>query len=381
MKSRLIQKYCRSAPLFALLAIATAWSQQAFAFSCSLQQGAGVMNFTLPLQSSNLTVGPGVSNGTVIYRQYFKPSRTTNISCVNNTTTYQPTIRWYYSNTPNVASDWSDSSFRAGKVYETGVAGIGIAIYTYNLTYYSVPFSYQAWQEERSDASTVWKAQGGFEFDVVLIKTGTITPGTLSGSQLPTVKYDFEAQGISPINLGSLSFSGAINIISQTCQTPDVTVQMGEYDIANYFTGKGKTTEWKDATIKLINCPRFYGTLNDGRNTWTSDSGASGMGAITNNILNLTLSPNTAIIDSANGILGIKTGSSSATGVGIQMAYGSTSDASPVLVDFANSKDYTTQNDAATTQSMPLIARYIQTDSTVSAGKADATVTFTINYY
>ncbi|RRZ96983.1 fimbrial protein [Erwinia sp. 198] len=381
MKSRLIQKYCRFPALLVLLAVFTAWSQQAFAFSCSLQQNAGVMNFTLPLQSSNLTIGPGVSNGTVIYRQYFKPSRSTNIACVGNTTTYQPTISWYYSNTSNVVSDWTDSSFRAGKVYETGVAGIGIAIYTYNLTYYSVPFNYQPWQEERSETSTVWKAQDGFEFDVVLIKTGTITPGTINGSQLPTVKYDFQAQGISPINLGSLRFSGDINIISQTCETPDVTVQMGQYDIAKYFTGPGKTTEWKDATIKLINCPRFYGTLNDGRNTWTSDNGAKGMGAITSNILNLTLSPNTATIDSANGILGIKTDSSSATGVGIQMAYGSTSDASPVLVDFASSKDYTMQNDSATTQSMPLIARYIQTDSTVSAGRADATVTFTINYY
>lgn len=380
MKSRLIQKYCRSAPLLALLAMATVWSQQAFALSCSLQKGYGVMNFTLPLQSSNLTIGPGVSNGTVIYRQYFKPSRPTNIYC-DNTQSYQPTINWYYSDLPNNASDWSDSSFRAGKVYETGVAGIGIAIYTYNLTYYSVPFSYQPWQGETQYDSNVWQAQGGFEFDVVLIKTGAITPGTLIGSQLPTVKYDFQAPGISAINLGSLNFSGAINIVSQTCQTPDVTVEMGKYDIAEYFTGTGKTTEWKDATINLVNCPRFYGTLNDGRNTWTSDNGASGMGAITNNILNLTLSPNTAIIDSANGILGIKTGSGSATGVGIQMAYGNKSDASPLLVDFASSKDYSMQNSAATTQSMPLVARYIQTESTVSAGRADATVTFTINYY
>ncbi|MDN4625489.1 fimbrial protein [Erwinia sp. PsM31] len=381
MKSRLIQKYCRSAPLFALLAIAMVWSQQAFALSCRLLEGYGVMNFTLPLQSSNLTIGPGVSNGTVIYRQYFKPSRPTNIYC-DNTQSYQPTINWYYSNTtPNKESDWSDSSFRAGKVYETGVAGIGIAIYTYNLTYYTVPFSYQPWRRETQYDSNVWNAEGGFEFDVVLIKTGAITPGTLIGSQLPTVKYDFEAPGISAINLGSLNFSGAINIVSQTCQTPDVTVEMGKYDIAEYFTGTGKTTEWKDATINLVNCPRFYGTLNDGRNTWTSDNGASGMGAITNNILNLTLSPNTAIIDSANGILGIKTGSGSATGVGIQMAYGNKSDASPLLVDFASSKDYSMQNSAATTQSMPLVARYIQTESTVSAGRADATVTFTINYY
>ncbi|MEI2265566.1 fimbrial protein [Erwinia sp. CGal63] len=378
----LIKQRGYAATLLTLMAGTFFWSQQSFAFSCKLMPNLGVMNFTMPLQGGNITVGPDVSNGTIIYRQYFKPSRETQISCEDNTISYQPTISWYYSNNPNPVSNWSDGTFSVGKVYETGIPGVGIAIYTYDKpARYTVPFDYQAWQKEYSTSGTLWRAQGGFEFDVVLIKTGTISPGTLSGAQLPTVKYDFKAQSITPINLGSLSFSGALNIVSQTCQTPDVIVPMGSYDVGRYFTGTGKTTEWKDATIKLINCPRFYGTLNDSRNTWTSNDGSSALGTFTNNVLNLVLSPNTSIIDSANGILGLKTGSDSATGIGIQMAYGTTSDTSPPLVDFSNSKNYVMQSDTATTQSMPLIARYIQTDSAVTAGKADATVTFTISYY
>ena len=389
IQAKVLQKFGLTVIGFSALGLTLLYSSQASALSCKLDNSYGVMNYTMPLQSLNLTVGPDVSNGTIIYRQYFKPSRGTLINCSeNNGVSYQPTINWSYSSTPNGISHWSGTPF-SGKVYETGVPGVGIAIYTYNKTVdrYTVPFSYQPWQEEKNTDSASWLAQGGFEFDVVLIKTGAITPGTVSGPQLPVVIYNFQAQNISPIYLGSLSFSGAINIVSRTCTTPDVVVQMGTHEISKVFyknndkENKGSYTEWKDASIKLTDCPRFYGTLNDGRNTFNSDNGASGKGKITNNILSLTLTPNTAVIDSAKGIFSVKTGEKSATGVGIQLAYGSENTANPKFVDFSLSHDYTVPDDAVTNRSFPLIARYIQTGSEVTAGKADATVTFTINYY
>ncbi|WP_147199798.1 fimbrial protein [Pantoea sp. CCBC3-3-1] len=382
MQLNVLQKFGITAIGLAALSLALVYSPQASAFSCSLSEGNGVMDFTMPLQSLNLTVGPDVSNGTIIYRQYFKPSRATTINCTGNSTSYQPTISWSYSIIPNGISDWSGSPF-GGKVYETGVPGVGIAIYTYNraVDRYTVPFTYQAWQEEKTTDSASWVAQGGFEFDVVLIKTGVITPGTISGLQLPTVVYNFEAQNISPLYLGSLSFSGAINIVSRTCTTPDVVVEMGPYEIPRTFTKVGSYTEWKDASVILTDCPRFYGTLNDGRNTFNSDDGTSGTGTITNNVLNLTLAPNTSVIDSTNGILSLKTGTDAASGVGIQLAYGSETDTAPEFVNFSSGNNYTVADDALTRRTFPLIARYIQTESEVTAGRADATVTFTINYY
>ena len=382
MQLNVLQKFGLPVIKLAALSLTLFYSSQASALSCSLSDGYGVMNYTMPLQSLNLTVGPDVSNGTIIYRQYFKPSRATTINCSGNTTSYQPTISWSYSSVPNGISDWSGSPF-SGKVYETGVPGIGIAIYTYNkaVDRYTVPFTYQAWQEEKTTDSVSWIAQGGFEFDVVLIKTGSITPGTISGPQLPTVIYNFQAQSISPLYLGSLSFSGAINVVSRTCTTPDVVVEMGTYEIPKVFTKVGSYTAWKDASIILTDCPRFYGTLNDGRNTFNSDDGSSGMGTITNNILNLTLTPNTSVIDSTTGILSVKTGTGAATGVGIQLAYGSETDTAPDLVDFSLSNNYTMPDDSLINRTFPLIARYIQTESEVTAGRADATVTFTINYY
>lgn len=374
----LIKKVCLPATLWMLLSMAG--SQQAYAFNCSLSNVYGAINAVVPLQSSNLTIGPDVPAGTIIYQQYFKPNRKTVVNCTGNTTIYQPVIQWSYSNQPS-PSGWSGNGF--SRVYETGIPGIGIAIYTFKSPSFSVPFDYAAWQDEVTETTMGWVAQeGSIEFDIVLIKTGNISPGTLNGSQLPQLQYNFTAQNISPITMGTLRFTGTINIVSQTCQTPDVVnVPMGDYKVKDYFTGKGKTTEWKDATISLTDCPQFHGILSDGRNTWYTDNNNNGIGAITNNILTLKLSPNTTPVNSASGILGLTSGTDSATGVGIQMAYGSTSDNSHELVDFDVSKNYTMQSNATGSQSMPLVARYIQTDSTVTPGKANATVTFTINYY
>lgn len=375
------RKACLPAMLFLLN---MAGCQQAYAFVCSLDNKFNtILNTVVPLQSSNLTIGPDVSNGTVIYHQYYMPDLKQVVNCSGNTTTYQPEIRWSFSNVPD-KSAWTSKSYP--RVYETGIAGIGMVIYPFGLTYYSLPFTYPIWQTPTSDSAFTWVLDGGTKprvnrFDIVLIKTGAISPGTLNATQLPQIQIDFLAQDITPITLGYIRFSGTINIVSQTCETPDVTVEMGTYNARTAFTGENSTTEWKDATIKLNNCPAFYGTLNDGRNTWYADENNMGYGTITNNILNLTLSPNTSVIDSAKGILGLTTGSESATGVGIQMAYGSTTDTSPELVNFSSSKDYTVQSDSPSSQTMPLVARYIQTDSTVTPGKADATVTFTINYY
>lgn len=79
--------------------------------------------------------------------------------------------------------------------------------------------------------------------------------------------------------------------------------------------------------------------------------------------------------------MGLKTGSSSASGVGIQMAFGEVNDVSPTFINFSSTKNYTMVSSTQNTVIIPLIARYIQTESLVLPGRADASATFTINYY
>ena len=101
----------------------------------------------------------------------------------------------------------------------------------------------------------------------------------------------------------------------------------------------------------------------------------------TNNSIGVRLTPATSVIDATNGIMAIdSTVSGAASGVGIQLGWGLSSQ-TPTLFNFSTEQTMTLPKDGSTTLRVPLSARYIQTATTVSPGKANGKVTFTINYY
>ncbi|WP_152542717.1 fimbrial protein [Erwinia mallotivora] len=365
---------CGPGAVTTLILLMASASCPSFAASCQLSNSA-LKSTVLPLQSSALTVGQDVSNGTIIYHQHFRPATSVTLSCENGIPA-NPTIRGALT-TARRLSDWSDGRFAPGTVYQTDVPGIGMAIYAYGNTQYTVPFSYPLAGIQTNDLSERgWIPHEGIEFDVVLIKTGVIIPGRIGGESLPGVNYSLYSADHSPINLGNLRFSGAIEIVSRTCTTPDIIVPMGNYEISGTFKQPGSYSPWQDASIKLTDCPRFHGMMS-----MSSGSGNLQQGNKINNSIKLSLSPNTPIIDSYKGILAVKSGNGSASGVGIQLAWGTQGDPSPQWVNFAESRQFFLPDDGATQFSLPLMARYIQTSSQVMPGKADATVTFTIYYY
>lgn len=151
-----------------------------------------------------------------------------------------------------------------------------------------------------------------------------------------------------------------------------MTVNLGNrklIDSANMQSGKF-VTPWVDASIRLTNCPVFYGigTQNSTRK----------------NVMTVTLMPANATT-SSQGIMPVDTGSSAATGVGIQLAYGTA--ASPQLVNFSAGKatqTYTMSSTQGSTYTIPLVARYMQTASNISnigAGKANGKITYLVDYY
>lgn len=342
--------------------------------ACEIKDAA-LQTAVLPLQSSALTIGPDASNGTIIYRQHFRPGNPVMIECSHGAEPDQPAIIGEFSGSGHL-SDWSDGTFPAGTVYQTEVPGIGMAVYAWNSTQHTVPFNYPLTSLQQNKGSG-WTPQQGIEFDIVFIKTGVIIPGSISGERLPKVNYNFYSVGQPQVNIGSLSFSGVINIVSRTCTTPDVFVPMGRYEISKTFKNNGSVSPWQDASIKLTGCPRFYGMVGSG-------GGAGGQriqGRKISNSISVTLSPNTQILDNGLGIMGLISSKESATGVGIQLAWGEKSDPSPQPVTFGASQLFTLPDDGAAQQSIPLLARYIQTAPQVTAGKAEATATFTIYYY
>ncbi|WP_419236366.1 fimbrial protein [Serratia fonticola] len=95
----------------------------------------------------------------------------------------------------------------------------------------------------------------------------------------------------------------------------------------------------------------------------------------------MRLTPTTSVIDAANGIMAIDSSvSGAAAGVGIQIGWGNSSQ-TPTLFNFAGEQTLTLPKDGSPTIRVPLAARYIQTATSVSPGKANGKVVFTINYY
>ncbi|MCX8960887.1 type 1 fimbrial protein [Erwinia psidii] len=347
------------------------------AAGCDVSNPALASSPVLPLQGGAITVGPDVSNGTIVWHQHFRPTSPVTLDCKNEIP-IASSIRGYFA-TGLRPSNWSDGRFPPGSVYQTDVPGIGVAVYAYDSTQYTVPFTYPLTAIQKDNyPNDKWMPHEGIEFDVVLIKTGVIIPGRIGGENLPSVNYSLHSKDRSPVSLGSLRFSGEINIISRTCITPDINVPMGDYEISGTFKQTGNHSPWKDASIKLVDCPRLHGIITEGKG---AESGRLQDGDKISNSIKLSLSPNTSIINSSQGILGLKNGTDSASGVGIQLAWGNLSDASPQMVNFSENKQYILPDDGSTLFSLPLLARYIQTAPLVTPGKADATVTFTIYYY
>ncbi|MGY6028798.1 hypothetical protein ACUY4Q_001740 [Phytobacter sp. AG2a] len=185
------------------------------------------------------------------------------------------------------------------------------------------------------------------------------------------------------VDIYKISLSGSLQITSPTCNiTPSsqsMTVNMGNYKIAT-FSGKGATTEWKNASIQLINCGQFFGN-SEGENGMATFNGTTvTFNSLHNNLLSVTLYPQNGIrstTDAANGIMKIDDGTSGATGVGIQL---SSSESTSGLIDLTTGITQILPKDGTRNITVPLYARYIQTENSVTAGKANGRLEYVITY-
>ncbi|MBE8590560.1 fimbrial protein [Pseudomonas sp. MAFF 301449] len=340
---------------------------------CNYLTPAGSLVRTQPLLGGNLTVGRDVPLGAEIYRQTFTSSANFTISC--SAGIYNIETRRSLPVTPLPLSNWAGTPY-GGHVYQTGVPGIGVALwYAGN----AMPFSLNTTNCGGGTNACNVNITGPLAFDMSFIKIGDVSPGTIQGSSLPTMTQSRVSS--NNLEVQRVNFSGSINIVSRTCSTPDVNVPMGSH-MLNAFSGLNSFTPWKDYSIALNNCPAFNGYYQTTGPRWASDGTASNLDSRKNNVLQVRLDPTRTPLNAALGILSLNPSAPgndpAATGVGVQVADNA---GTPMPLATLRASGITTRAQEGASYSIALKARYIQTASSVTAGPANATATFTINYY
>lgn len=346
------------------------------------------------LAPSNIYGGSDLSLGSIIYRGDTRQNssipdviRCTGTPNESFSYTYQQKVL----NPPLPLSNWQGSPY-PGKVYQSGVPGIGVAIVAGNgeaITHLNSVATINTTRQLSSSGSLSFSISNA-STRLVLIKIGEVTPGSyvFNSSNLPVVQHIIDNSPgnpsilASPLSVFRLMFSGSMSVNAQTCLTPNANVEMGSYNIHSDFSGIGSVTQWVDVNLLLKDCPIFYGFYNDSNYPVFFDANNGGVTNIPASIANsigVRLTPNTQIITDFSGVMAIDSEPTiSASGVGIQMGWG---DSSKTIFDFSQEKKLNLPKDGRADIRIPLFARYIQTEALMTPGRADGQLTFTLNYY
>lgn len=344
-----------------------------------------IYNVTLP-SGKRISIDPNVAVGTVFFEHYVGGQSGQNFKCQ---TAHNYTLQGAYTygaggRTIEMSGGGLSSPTGTYPVYKTNVEGLGLVVRRG-----SSAFPY--WFSSYSYTNKILNYTGSITqvFDIDLVKYGDIPIGshtvTIDSTVIPSIDSIVQVSNSSnptalPNGLVTMSkfilSPATFYIVSATCDTPDVTVHLGSHHIADTRNREDShfATPWVDASIRLINCPVFYGTGERGDNK----------DIIRNNVMTVSLLAGNATT-SSQGIMPVDTGPSAAQGVSIQLAYGTA--ASPQFVDFSAGKGtqtYTMSPTQGATYTIPLVARYIQTASSIadiSPGQGNGKMTYMITYY
>jgi type 1 fimbria pilin len=222
-----------------------------------------------------------------------------------------------------------------------------------------------------------------FSVDVEFVKVGPLSAGSVSTAGFPVISIVAnDPSGGTPVATYSFA-GGTFRVTTPTCTTPNYTFDIGSSVVTDFSAGN-PASPWVDTVVTLTNCPVFYGNNSNGSfaNYTITGTGLTGQstqsGSLAPNVVQMKLTPNTTVIDTANGIISLDS-SSDAVGVAVQI--GNKQSGSYIPQNLSNPVSVNTTPGAnTTTVSFPLGARMIKTDVPVRAGRVSASVTYTISY-
>ncbi|WP_058569552.1 fimbrial protein [Xylella fastidiosa] len=318
--------------------------------TCTIKQGIVAQN--IDFGAGRILIQPSLAIGDRIALLTHNINRVENYAtCVNNGTMYGAFTR---SMTPVSGMN---------KVYATDVAGVGIRLYREaRAEKVSNFYPHVLDVNTRAGEKTNLNLNAGY-FQVELIKTAATTGSGPIASAGPFTTYYADGSGIGrPILTSSLSGIG-ITIVTSTCQvdagSKNIAVNFGSVS-SNTFKGLGSKGPERDFTINLI-C--------QGGNVAEADQAQISVRI-----------DGTQDSSGQSGVLAITSASDAASNVGIELVDLLTGSERQVVFGQAITLGRTTIN-ASSTLSLPMRARYIQTQTgKVGPGAAKGTATFTIEY-
>lgn len=362
--------------LFTLMSVLLIYYGAPAHAACGFNQTAeytanATRNFTVPfVANTTISVPAGAAIGQVIYEQeiLIKNFEPVQIKCDSAGNFF---FNYSYGVLPKPPLS-TDSA-----VYETNIAGIGIK-FNVNSTV-KIPYTSTSISGCTNSTTCVPSTTWYYPVQFALIKTAsTVSPGVISADSLPSIIFNL-GQSNNMVALHNVKLTGGITITVPTCDVSpasgSMSIKMGTHDVTA-FSGIGTGTPWKDASIMLMNCARFYGSTSS---SVASFNGSKNIptGVLANNEWTVTLTPYSNIIDSTLGIMDIDDDPMRATGIGIQL---SASSSTSGVVDLSRAAMGPMPNDGSPNITIPLFARYVQTQNNVYAGKANGKLVYTITY-
>ncbi|VVN30447.1 hypothetical protein PS664_04798 [Pseudomonas fluorescens] len=219
-----------------------------------------------------------------------------------------------------------------GKVFPLGKSGLSFTLYNNDQPIFvesRLPGEYSNFPY-RNIKIQIFKSDN-------LSSQNTVPAGYI-GSQFAT--------GETLINFNLLK---PINLTSASCQTPDVSVKMGDYEL-NEFTNPGDTPRTVKFNIGLDQCQ-------------------TGIQKVT-----YSLTATSQVIDQQNGVVALNS-SSTAKGIGLKLM----NDAGQPIA-LGTTYPFSGFSTTGTSFKIPLSAAYYRLADNLEAGSANASVTFTVNY-
>ncbi|MCU6327472.1 fimbrial protein [Enterobacter quasiroggenkampii] len=259
-------------------------------------------------------------------------------------------------------------------IYNTNLEGVGVSFH--NDYGDSVAYTNEGAIKKRADYSD---AEFNNSLNIVLNLwplSGDTSHGIFDGASLPrAIVYATDsASGVLDSNaaiIARFSFVGQVIYNAPTCAIEDKEVFLGKYPLSAF---SGSTpTGWVDASITM-NCDRAFSSSSNSATSSTANGGSSSTSIGTVNHYRTSIEAVNGFIDSGRGIMAIDSGG--ATGVAVQISRYQREDS------FTSLEWDTSYNPAESTNTfvMPLYARYIKTGSSVTAGKANSKLLYTVEY-